>query len=52
MTYANQTHTVSTPASGLAKLWRALRDTVRASSEASVKIAYDKPWLRKSGYQG
>jgi hypothetical protein len=48
MTYANQHNRIATPRTGLAKLWASIVATLRATSEASVRIAYDKPWLRDS----
>lgn len=48
MTYATQTHRASRPQSGLVRLWTAIAASLRATAEASVRIAYDKPWLRDS----
>jgi len=48
MTYATQLNTNAAPRTGLARLWAELRESLRVSSEAAVRIAYDKPWLRDS----
>ena len=46
MTYANQRNHTATPRTGLGKLWANFTAALKATSEASVRIAYDKPWLR------
>lgn len=46
MTYANQLNHTATPHTGLAGLWANLAAVLRTTAEASVRIAYDKPWLR------
>ena len=48
MTYATQLNRTANSRTGLAKLWADLAATLRATAEASVRIAYDKPWLRDS----
>lgn len=48
MTYATQSNRASSSHSGLARLWANLTAALRATAEASVRIAYDKPWLRDS----
>ncbi|MDB5469521.1 MAG: hypothetical protein JWR84_1081 [Caulobacter sp.] len=48
MTNIIQTNRTSTPRTGLGKLWANFAAALRATSEASVRIAYDKPWLRDS----
>ena len=48
MTYANQLNHTANPHTGLAGLWANLVAVLRTTAEASVRIAYDKPWLRDS----
>ncbi|WGM37636.1 hypothetical protein [Caulobacter sp. NIBR1757] len=48
MTKATQSQRTSTAHTGLVGLLSNLATVLRATSEASVRIAYDKPWLRDS----
>ncbi len=46
MTNATQLNHTAVTRAGVAKLWASLAAIFRTTSEASVRIAYDKPWLR------
>lgn len=48
MTYATQPNRTAHSHTGLAGLWANLAANLKATAEASVRIAYDKPWLRDS----
>ncbi len=48
MTYATQLNCPTEPRTGFARLWAAFGESLRVSSEAAVRIAYDRPWLRDS----
>lgn len=46
MTHTTQSNRASSASKGLARLWADIAASLRATAEASVRIAYDKPWLR------